>query len=122
MWYCQTLPPPPHDNEANSDNWTPYNSQAEFELAKLLYSHSQIPASEIDHLLNIWAATHVADSQDPLFKDHKDMYATINMTPLSDVAWESFEVQYSGELPNGDIPSWMTANHTVWFHNPHALV
>lgn len=115
-------PPPPHDNEANSDNWTPYNSQAEFELTELLYTHSQMPTSEIDHLLNIWAATHVADGQDPLFKDHKDMYVTINMTPLGDVAWESFEVQYSGELPNGDISSRMTANHTVWFCDHHALV
>ena len=115
-------PPPPHDSEANSNDWTPYNSQAKFELTKLLYTHSQMPTSEIDHLLNIWAATHVADGQDPPFKDHKDMYATIDMTPLGDVAWESFEVQYSGELPDGDIPSWMTANYTVWFHDPHALV
>ena len=115
-------PTPPCDNEANSDNWTPYNSQAKFELAELLYTCSQIPASEIDHLLNIWAATHVANGQDLLFKDHKNMYATINMTPLGDVAWENFEVQYSGELPNGDIPSRMTANHTVWFCNCHALV
>lgn len=114
-------PPPSRENEA-PDSWTPYNNRSEFELADLLFTRTQMPASAIDELLNIWAATQIADGHEPPFKDHKEMYATIDATPLGDVPWDSFNVRYNGELPEGDIPSWMQAEHTVWFCDARTLV
>ncbi|KAF8528622.1 hypothetical protein JB92DRAFT_3081421 [Gautieria morchelliformis] len=35
------------------------------------------------------------------------MYDTIDSTPLGDISWESFSLQYNGEIPADNVPSWM---------------
>lgn len=50
------------------------------------------------------------------------MYKTIDATPLGDVPWESFTLQYNGTQPTENVPSWMTAEHDIWFRDPRVLV
>jgi hypothetical protein len=35
------------------------------------------------------------------------MYKTIDETPLGDIPWGSFTLQYNGEKPTDDVPQWM---------------
>lgn len=79
-------------------------------------------AAQIDTLLDLWAATLIQHNDSPPFTGHRDLYETIDSTPLGDVAWETFTMSYNGVKPAEDIPPWMTAKYDVWFRDPHLLV
>ena len=116
-------PPSPHQNDVSPDDWTPYNSQAQFELAKLLYTKAPMSAGNINQLMKTGAAHGAKHGDEPPFLDHKDLYKTIDTTTTSHVPWQSFVTSYDGKIPwQGKVLSWMTAEHTVWFRNPHLLV
>jgi len=72
-------------------------------------------AGKINKLSDIMAALYPDNL--PTFTDHKDLYNTIDATELGEVAWESFMVTYDGTLPEGSVPSWMTAEYEVWHRN-----
>ncbi|OAX31229.1 hypothetical protein K503DRAFT_663600, partial [Rhizopogon vinicolor AM-OR11-026] len=79
-------------------------------------------ASQIDCLCNLWAMTLAKHNEKPPFADHRDLYQTIDSTPLGDVKWQSFSIQYSGEKPDINIPPWMNDTYDVWFRDPHEVV
>jgi Plavaka transposase len=120
-------PPPPSMPSTIDENdeplpFFPYKDAEEFQLTNFLFKHSQMPGTEIDELMQIWANT-LSAGQDPPFVDHNDLYNTIDATILWDVSWQSFLVTYSGELPeHGDIPPWMWAEYDIWFHDPKVVL
>jgi hypothetical protein len=81
-----------------------------------------MPATQIDILLKLWGATLAKHGDAGPFLDHRDLYATIDSIPFGDTPWESFNMAYSGDKPNDDVPSWMTTHHDVWFRNPRMLL
>ncbi|KAG1766034.1 hypothetical protein EV702DRAFT_1182386 [Suillus placidus] len=94
-----------------------------FKLANYLFMRNQTPTHSIDQLLNIWAASLVqAGSKFTLFSDHRDLYKTIDNTPLSDVKWQSFSVKYTGAIPDEGALPWMEDSHDVWFRDPCDVV
>jgi hypothetical protein len=115
-------PPPPCESDCGPNNWTPYAGRVEFELADFIYRQNQMSASDIDTLLLLWDASAAIYGESPPFKNHKDLYNTIDATPLGDIAWKSFSLQFNGILPEGEVPSWMGASYDVWFRDPHELV
>ncbi|KAG2112213.1 uncharacterized protein F5147DRAFT_744532 [Suillus discolor] len=108
--------PPPSRTEASPTDWMPYVNQVAFETAEFLYTHNQMSAAQIDTLLDLWAATLIRHNDSPLFTGHRDLYETIDSTPLGDVAWET------GVKPAEEILLWMTDKYDVWFHDPRLLV
>src|ERR1700679_1644611 len=115
--------PPPPQPDHDSDNWTPYRDRIEFETAQFLYCQAQMSAPNIDKLLDLWASSLLKYNEPPPFAGHMDLYNTIDSTPLGDVAWQSFSLQYdSDEVPDGTIPEWMTSKYDVWFRDPHDIV
>lgn len=115
-------PPPPRPSDYGPDNWTPFDGRVEFELADFLYRRNQMSGGDIDHLFNLWGAAAAARGDAPPFKNHTDMYETIDSTPLGDVEWESFTLNYDGPKPGGQVPSWMEADYDVWFRDPRKLI
>jgi hypothetical protein len=114
--------PPPVDENGEPLPFFPYKDAEEFKLANFLFKRNQMPGTEIDELMQIWANTLPA-GQDPPFADHNDLYNTIDATILGDAPWQSFSVTYSGELPeNGNIPPWMLAEYDVWFRDPKVVL
>ncbi|KAG2059328.1 hypothetical protein BDR06DRAFT_1069299 [Suillus hirtellus] len=114
--------PLPPLTEKTPDDWTPYKSCVEFELADYLFTKNQTPTHSIDHLLNIWAASLIqAGSKATLFPDYHDVYRTIDNTPLGNVKWQYFSVKYTGTIPDEGAPPWMADSHDVWFHDPHDM-
>jgi hypothetical protein len=80
-------------------------------------------ANKIDILLDLWAATLLKHSDEPPFADHKDLYDTIDSTPLGDVQWQSFNISYNGpDKPEHNAPPWMDAEYEVWFRDPHSVI
>ncbi|KAG2039892.1 hypothetical protein BDR03DRAFT_932956 [Suillus americanus] len=116
-----TSPPPLTDKAP--DDWTPYKSWVEFELADYLFTKNQTPAHSIDHLLNIWAASLIhAGGKSSIFSDHRSVYKAIDNTPLGDVKWESFTVKYTGDIPEEGAAPWMADSHEVWFCDPREVI
>jgi hypothetical protein len=115
-------PSPPRESDLGPNDWTPYQSRVEFELADFLYRRNQMSATDINYLLNLWGASSAAHGEAPPFPNHKDLYSTIDSTPLSDVSWESFSLRFNGTRPNDVVPPWMNAEYDVWFRNPRNLV
>ena len=111
-----------HEPVKNPSDWTPYNSRLEFETAEFLFKRNQMSGGDIDVLLGLWAASLATHEDSPPFNSHCDMYDTIDSTALGDVNWESATLQYNGNLPEGEVPSWMKAEHEIWFRDPRKLV
>jgi hypothetical protein len=78
--------------------------------------HEEMAQSRVDYLAQLLAALY--PGQDPPFVDHTDLYSTIDAIQQGDVPWETFSVQYSGPLPEGEVPEWMTQEYEVWFRSP----
>ncbi|KAG2116276.1 hypothetical protein DEU56DRAFT_974984 [Suillus clintonianus] len=117
----QNAPPTPR-TEALSTDWTPYDSRVGFETAEFLFTRNQMSARQIDSLLDLWAATLIKHQDSPPFSGHRDLYDTIDATPLGELAWESFTMSYNGIKPAEDVPPWMTGTYEVWFRDPRLLV
>jgi hypothetical protein len=115
-------PPPPCDSNDGPDDWTPYNSRLEFEVADFLFRQNQMSAGDINFLLSLWGASLTIHGDEPPFANAMDMYNTIDSTPLGSLAWESFSLQYNGARPVDNVPSWMEAEYDVWFRDPRILV
>ena len=75
-------------------------------------------AGDINFLLNLWGASLATHGDVPPFSKATHLYDTIDSTPLSDIAWESFTLQYNGTKPKSNIPSWMLG---VLYPPPHIL-
>jgi hypothetical protein len=90
-------------------------------MAEFLYCRTQMSASNIDTLLDLWASTLLKHDDTPPFANHSDLYDTIDSTPIGDVPWQSFSLKYDGELPDSAVPQWMTEEYEVWFRDPHLI-
>ena len=115
--------PPPVDETGQPLPFFPYRDREEFKLANLLFKRNQMPGTEIDELLQIWADTLLRDQDHPPFADHNDLYNTIDATILGDAPWQSFSITYSGKLPvGGNIPPWMLGEYDIWFRDPKVVL
>ena len=114
--------PPPLQFDRGPHDWTPYNNRIEFEVADFLYCRNQMSAGDIDTIFRLWAASLAAHHDSPPFSNHTEMYNVIDSTPLVDLPWQSFSLEYNGDVPEEDVPSWMSAEYDVWFRDPLELV
>ncbi|KAJ7048411.1 hypothetical protein C8F01DRAFT_1223141 [Mycena amicta] len=110
--------PPPWD-EREEDDYGPFENRAAFKFGEFLYTQEQMSGGNITHLMQLLAAVY--PGHEPPFADDKDLYTTIDSIPLGDIPWQSFSVKYTGDLPNGDVPVWMTEKYEVWFRSPLAI-
>ncbi|KAI5983185.1 hypothetical protein EDD15DRAFT_2202268 [Pisolithus albus] len=104
------------------DDWSPYSSRLEFELADFLFTRSQMSAANINELLNLWNASLLSTGGQPIFRDSGEMYKTIDSTPLGDVQWENFSTSYTGERPTENVPPWMNDTYDIWFRSPKEVI
>lgn len=87
-----SAPPPPKPRAR--DDYSPFMSRAEFELAEFLFVHEEMSAGKIDKLINILGALY--DDAPPV-SGHKELYSIIDSIKQGDVPWDSFSVSYDGE-------------------------
>jgi hypothetical protein len=117
-------------------DWTPFRSRVDFETAGFLYKRCQMSGSNIDTLMELWAAHSVLLRDHPQdmsessgsslnlspFSDHRDMYSKIDAIQIGGVPWQSITLSFDGPIPDSENPpSWMKAGHTVWFREPRLL-
>jgi len=80
-------------------DWFPFDSCISFELANFVFTEAELPRKEIDHLLELWAATLVPHGVPLPIADHKDLLRQIDSIPLRNVPWECFSLSYNEPLP-----------------------
>ena len=99
------------------DDYSPFGSCAEFQLAELLYAEEEMSAGKIDTLLKLMATLY--DTQPP-FTSHQELYMLIDAIEQGDVPWNSFSVAYDGTQPSDRAPRppWMDERYEVWFRDP----
>ena len=102
------------------DDWTPVKDWVQFEVTDFLFCCNQMSASDINFITGLWAASLATHNDYSPFQNAKDMYDTINATPLGNIPWQSFTMNYNGTPsetlgPGGESPPWTTANYNIWF-------
>jgi len=110
-------PPPPKPKAA--DDWSPFESRKHFEMAEFLYTRARMSAGNIDRLMTILTGT---PNGEPLFRDHSDVYNTIDASELGDVQWQSSTFRYQGEKPDDHVPKWMTVEYEILYRNPRDVI
>ena len=68
------MPPPPHDSDKGPNNWTPYDSHLQFEVADFLFCWNQMSIVDINSLLSLWATSLTIHSDKPPFSKAAHVY------------------------------------------------
>ena len=117
--------PPMPNGQPDHGEWWLYKNHIEFETTDIFFKQCQMSASKIDNLLEIWAASLATHNDEPLFKNHCDLYSTIDATPLpgGDTEWKTFNLCFHNdeELPP-DVPNWKKKKWDVWYCDPLQLI
>ena len=87
-----------------------------------MFRQIQLSASHIDAIMQLWSITAEGSPSLAPFQNHRDLYQTIDATPLGDIPWSSFTLQYDGERPTDDVPQWMTAPYQVCYRDPRMVI
>jgi hypothetical protein len=56
------------------------------------------------------------------FQNTEEVLNVIDEINLGHVPWEMFSLEYPGELPDSNPPSWMTKEYRIWFRDPRMLI
>lgn len=72
--------------------------------------------------MQLWAAQVLELGGQPPFADNEDMFNLIDSIPLGDAPWNSLSVSYCGEVPQGEVPSWMADEYKVHYRDPRTLL
>ncbi|THH15686.1 hypothetical protein EUX98_g9428 [Antrodiella citrinella] len=100
----QDVPPLPYSSKCK-DDWTPYDSRLQFEMVEFLFKRQQMSGPNVNWLMDAFAAFGYGFGAAPPFKDTTHMHNTVDSTPLGDALWSSFTAQYTGEMPETNIPA-----------------
>lgn len=107
--------------ERNREDYSPFNSDMEFELAEFLYQKAEMSGGNIDILSGLLARLLGPDhgTENP-WANHEELYGLIDEIHQGDILWESFTVKYNGELPEdqSSVPAWKLQGYEVWFRDP----
>ncbi|KAG1834651.1 hypothetical protein F4604DRAFT_1886622 [Suillus subluteus] len=99
-------------SEKTPNDWTPFHNRTEFKMAEFFFIENQMPATQTNRLLDLWASTLTKHNDRPLFADYRDLYKTIDNIPVGDVKWQSFSTQYAGARLDV-APPWMDQTFDV---------
>ncbi|KAJ6494335.1 hypothetical protein C8R45DRAFT_1135098 [Mycena sanguinolenta] len=107
------LPPPPPVNGLDPAAWSPFQSWVEFAFADFHFSVAQSSAGKIDIALDLWAASMIESGGDMPWKNAAEMYSCIDEIQQGDAPWQTHKIRYSGPLPTGTPPRWMTEEYEL---------
>jgi len=116
--------PQPQETNHRTD-WGPYRNRLRFEVADLLFRCVQMSGGHIDEILRLWMASllEINPNASGPFRNHWDLYETIDQSTFVDNPWMSFSLSYGGARPEtGPIPTWMTTPTEIWYRNPRQLI
>ncbi|KAE9387543.1 hypothetical protein BT96DRAFT_981388 [Gymnopus androsaceus JB14] len=120
-------PPPPRSTESP---WSPFEGEAQFRLADLLFRKVEMSQGNIDELMDIWSlyerqltqATGCNNcSSDGPFDNHKDLYSLIDNIVQGGASWKCFQSVVDDSLPV-NAPEWQKISYQVWYRDPDVVI
>ncbi|KAJ3748188.1 hypothetical protein EV360DRAFT_57070 [Lentinula raphanica] len=126
------LPPdtPPPPTETNTNNWHPFDGEAQFRLADLLFRKDEMSQGNVDELLDIWSCFQRQEMEESgcdncvpgrPFTNHDDMYNIIDSIIDGGAAWQCFQTAVEDGLPQ-DAPEWRKTSYQVWYRDPDTVI
>ncbi|KAJ3793943.1 hypothetical protein GGU11DRAFT_847438 [Lentinula aff. detonsa] len=120
-------PPPPRSTESP---WSPFEGQAQFHLADLLFRKVEMSQGNIDELLDIWSlyerqlaqttGCHKHSSNGP-FDNHKDLYGLIDNIVQGGASWKCFQSVVDESLPV-NASEWQKISYQVWYRDLDTVI
>ncbi|KAF7359961.1 hypothetical protein MVEN_00723000 [Mycena venus] len=113
------LPPPPKPPADGQDPGAgaPFGSRVEFDFAQYHFVELQTSERNINTALDLWAASVMASGGDVPWRSAAELYATIDDIQSGDMPWKTYEMRYTGPLPAGAPPKWMTQTYEICTRN-----
>ena len=81
---------------ALQEDWSPFDSEVQFELADLLYHCAKLSITNVEDLLELWARSLSLSGAPAPFRSCWEMHAVIDSLMLGDIPWECLS-----RLPDG---------------------
>ncbi|KAG1756157.1 hypothetical protein EDD22DRAFT_957326 [Suillus occidentalis] len=109
--------PPNHLPHPEHDTWHPFPSHGHFELTNFIFHHNQMPAKQIDDLMQVLAYFDETHGHPP-FNSDTHLYDSINSISLHDVQWQSLSLQHPDFkiLQNDpDAAPWKRVEYDIWY-------
>ncbi|KAJ7627285.1 hypothetical protein FB45DRAFT_979682 [Roridomyces roridus] len=107
--------PPTHGQDPAA--WAPFASRLEFDFADYHFVQLQTSEGKLCKALDLWAASVMPYGGTAPWKDAAELYAVIDSIQAGDMPWSTYEMHYTGELPAGTPPKWMTQTYEVCARN-----
>ncbi|KAJ7093512.1 hypothetical protein C8R44DRAFT_989924 [Mycena epipterygia] len=115
------LPPPPADGQ-DPAAWAPFESRTDFDFAQFHFVRLQSSAADINTALDLWAASVLKYGGTVPWKNSDELYATIDEIQSGHMPWNTYEMRYTGPLPPGAAPRWMTQTYEVCTRDLRAVL
>ncbi|KAG2037872.1 hypothetical protein BDR03DRAFT_982058 [Suillus americanus] len=95
--------PPDHPPHPEHDTWHSFPSRSHFELANFIFHHNQMPAKQIDNLMQVLAHFNETHGRPP-FNSNTHLYDTIN--------------SISSHNNDPDAAVWKCVEYNIWYQDP----
>ncbi|KAJ7238115.1 hypothetical protein B0H12DRAFT_1204309 [Mycena haematopus] len=115
-----SVQPPAHGQDPAA--WAPFGSRVEFDFAQFHFVQLQTSAANINTALDLWAASVIPYGGTAPWKNSDDLYATIDAIQSGDMPWKTYQLHYTGPLPPGTPPKWMTQMYEVCTRDLRAVL
>ena len=110
-------------SQPQRSDWSPFADRDAFELADFLFSDEQMSAGNIDALLSIWSSAAAKYRGSPPFRNHDELYETIDCISHGGTPWRHFSVGYNGSVDpeSTDVPPWMKEQFSIYYRDPREI-
>lgn len=107
--------PPLEPLDATEENpFHPFVDRVAFEWANYHFKELQTSEAGINKGLDLWLAAIMESGDEQLpWKSAKEMYQTIDSIQQGSAPWKTIPFRYSGPLPAGTPPKWMTDTYEL---------
>ena len=89
-------------------SWNPFHSRVAFDFGYFHFIEQQTSEAGINKVLDLWAASLLKFGEDIPWANAQELYATIDSIQHGQAPWKALKVRYTGPLPEGMPPRWMT--------------
>ncbi|KAJ6609901.1 hypothetical protein B0H10DRAFT_2438356 [Mycena sp. CBHHK59/15] len=108
-------PPPPlaRLDTQTPGSWFPFESRTDFDFAHFHFVDAQSSAGQINTCLDLWTAQVLQYGATAPWHRAQDLYSTIDSIQHGDAPWRVYKLHYTGPLPPGLPPKWMTEEYEL---------
>ncbi|KAH7906149.1 hypothetical protein BJ138DRAFT_1016682 [Hygrophoropsis aurantiaca] len=100
-------------NADGANAWHPFESRKDFDFAHYHFVEVQSSEAEINKALDMWAAQVCEFGVEPPWCVTNELYDTIDKIQAGDAPWKVYKIRYTGPLPPGTPPKWMTETYDL---------